>query len=552
MVKRARFQAILLSLISAAALVAAIVSPAYARPAAGQSNVLVLPLTSNNLWVLTADPGQGTDGTIAGLIYAGLVKLDSHNRVVPDLAAALPKVSNDRLTYTFTLRPNLRFADGTSLTSKDVVASISRALSKAEHSATAMNYLGHIKGAAAWNAGKARSLAGISAPNPRTVEFTLDTPVTYFLPALTYPTSFVLKAGTRPGDDMDGPHDQTKHIASGPFMLGKPWRYRHAIYLVPNPHWYEAAKMKLKEIDYIAFSSQAASYQAYLAGEVMQSGVPSSAMASARERPDFHSAPQLDVDYLTPNLGPTGHCKPAGCRPFNDVHFRRALLYAINRQVLARLWQGKRQALCGLIPQGMDGYDPGLCRLAPYNPARARAELALAKKDFGGRLPNVGKLAITYVAGLQGTAIESITLRNMWAAVGINASINAIPDTSQPFTSSQNTYALLVSGWAYDYVDPQDFAENLLAGYSSLNLGAYANRTVDALLREGDTMPNGRARTRLYVQVQRLALQDAAFIPLHQVVGVLLWSPKIHGLSATATSLGGPVDNDWTNVSVDS
>ena len=101
--------------------------------------------------------------------------------------------------------------------------------------------------------------------------------------------------------------------------------------------------------------------------------------------------------------------------------------------------------------------------------------------------------------------------------VGINASINAIPDTSQPFTSSQNTYALLVSGWAYDYVDPQDFAENLLAGYSSLNLGAYANRTVDALLREGDTMSNGPARTRLYVQVQRLALQDAAFIPLHQV-----------------------------------
>ena len=68
---------------------------------------------------------------------------------MPDLAAALPKVSKDRLTYTFTLRPNLRFADGTPLTSKDVVASISRALSKAEHSATAMNYLGHIKGAAA-------------------------------------------------------------------------------------------------------------------------------------------------------------------------------------------------------------------------------------------------------------------------------------------------------------------------------------------------------------------------------------------------------------------
>src|SRR2546423_9604783 len=185
---------------------------------------------------------------------------------------------------------------------------------------------------------------------------------------------------------MDGPHDQTKHIASGPFMLGKPWRYRHAIYLVPNPHWYEAAKMKLKEIDYISFSSQATGYQAYLAGEVMQSGVPSSAMASARNRPDFHSAPQLDVDYLTPNLGPTGRCKPAGCQPFNDVHFRRALLYAINRQALARLWQGSPGAVCGHHPQVEGRLHPAPRWIVPHNPTGAqRARRAVSEEGFRER-----------------------------------------------------------------------------------------------------------------------------------------------------------------------
>jgi ABC-type transport system substrate-binding protein len=550
--KRTRFQITLLTLASAAALVAGTIAPAQARPTADQANVLVLPLTSSTLWVFSNDPGQGTDASVAGLIYAGLVKLNDHYQVVPDLAAALPKVSRDRLTYTFTLRPNLRFADGTPLTAKDVVASISRALSPAEHSVFAMTYLGHIKGAAAWNAGRARTLAGISAPNPQTVVFTLDSPISYFLPALTFPTSDVLKAGTTPGDNMDGPGDQTKNIASGPFMLGKPWRYRQAIYLVPNPRWYQAGTIRLKEIDLLATTDQASSYQAYLAGEVMESGVPSSAMASARNRPDFHSAPLLYSEYIVPNLGPSGQCKPLSCQPLNDVHFRRALLYATNRPLLVKLWQGQRQDLCGIIPQGIAGYDPSLCSLATYDPARARAELALARKDFGGTLPNAGKVSLTYIAGLQGKDIEYITLRNMWAAVGIDLTINAVPSSSfYPGPGGKDTYALSDGFWTCDYVDPQDFAENILASYTPFDFGSYYNPTVDRLLRQGDTMPNGPDRTRLYQRVQRLALQDVAFIPLDQVIGSNVWSTRIHGFGTTAASLGWPGYNDWTNVTVD-
>jgi ABC-type transport system substrate-binding protein len=350
---------------------------------------------------------------------------------------------------------------------------------------------------------------------------------------------------------MDGPGDQAKNIASGPFMLGTPWRYRQAIYMVPNPNWYKASKMRLKGINLVATATQATAYQAYEAGEVMASGIPSSAVGSARNRPDFHSAPELWADFIVPNLASSGHCKLADCKLLSDLHFRRALLYAINRPLLAKLWQGKRQELCGIIPQGMAGYDPSLCSLVPYDPARARAELALARKDFGGTLPNAGKLSVTYATGLQGMDTENITLRNMWAAVGINVTINTIPNTSVPYTASQNTYALLDSGWAYDYVDPQDFAENLLASYSQLNLGSYHNPMVDRLLRQGDTMPNGPDRAGLYMRIQRLALQDVAFIPIDQVIGMELWSPRIHGFGTTADSLGAPMNDDWTNVTVD-
>src|SRR6185312_251564 len=92
------------------------IGPAQAHTAASSarsSNVLVYPNEPNSsLWVNTLDPALASDtqsGEAINLLYSGLVKLDGKNNVVPDLAAEMPTVSADHLTYTFKLRPNLKF-----------------------------------------------------------------------------------------------------------------------------------------------------------------------------------------------------------------------------------------------------------------------------------------------------------------------------------------------------------------------------------------------------------------------------------------------------------
>jgi ABC-type transport system substrate-binding protein len=340
----------------------------------GDSGVLRLGIATSDLWVDSPlDPGVSGPGELLNELYSGLVKLDDNLHVMPDLAQAMPTISADHLTYTFTLRPNLRFADGTPLTAADVVASISRALSKAEGSPTAPLYLGHIKGAAAWTAGKAHSLAGIGAPDARTVRITLDKPISYFLSALAMPPSWVVKRGLAPGVNLSAPHAQSLTVASGPFMFGKSWRYRQEIDLVPNPHWYAAASIKLKEITYRFFSDDTQQYRAYQTGQIDLTGVPSALVQSMRNNPDMHVQAQLSSFFLSPNLGADAVCRPAHCAPFDDIHFRRALLYAIDRTAITQhVWHGEEEPLCGLIPRGMLGYDPSLCSLTPYDPARAR------------------------------------------------------------------------------------------------------------------------------------------------------------------------------------
>src|SRR5260370_38747625 len=117
-----------------------------AQQAHADSGVLVYPDVVAELWPRTLDAPWGLDTSsyqVVYLVYSGLVKLNSNNQVVPDLASAMPRISADRLTYTFTLRSNAAFSDGTPVTAQYVVDSISRALSSQEASPVAMTFLGH-------------------------------------------------------------------------------------------------------------------------------------------------------------------------------------------------------------------------------------------------------------------------------------------------------------------------------------------------------------------------------------------------------------------------
>jgi ABC-type transport system substrate-binding protein len=489
------------------------------------------------------------------MVYNGLVRLNGNNQVVPDLAASMPTLSPDRRTYTFKLRPHLTFSDGTPLTSADVVASLTRALSKAEASPSSLLYLGHIKGAAALSAGKTKVLAGVSAPDASTVQITTDANVSgFFLASLTFPTAFVLKKGTPAGVDLVGPGAEYRNIGAGPFMFDPQhaWNYHQKMYLVPNPNYYNAGKIQLKGIDVQFTGTLETNYAEYLSGQIPVTMVPSAHLATDRTKPDFHRQGQLATVFLVPNLGANGRCKPMGCAPFNDLHFRRALTYAIDRGTIDnKILHGEWFPLCSFVPKGIAGYDDtDLCPLAAYNPARARAELALARQDFGGTLPNDGSATVVYPAGFQDGTNALVELQSEWAAVGITMHITAIPGNEWFSRLSAHYTPFLAFGLTADYPDPQDFCENILSSASGVDPGNFSNASYQKLLTAGDTTPPGPDRTKIYVQAQKIALQNVAYIMIGQQSQAMRWRSNIHGMYLSTLYGFYPADNDWTNASV--
>jgi oligopeptide transport system substrate-binding protein len=531
------------------------IGPVQATSTHAGAGVLIYPEQNSSLWVRSLDPALVTDANssyMINLLYSGLVKLDGKNNVVPDLAAAMPSISADRLTYTFKLKPNLKFSDGTPLVASDFVYSITRALSKAEASPNALLYLGQIKGAAELNSGKTTTLAGIQAPDNNTVVITLTKPISYFLQTLTYPTSDVLKPTVKAGEDLVGPNAQANNIGTGPYMFSRAWRYRSEMYFKPNPYWYNVAKLQIKEIDVPYIAADTTQYAEYLSGQVPVTIVPPADVASAQHLPDFHTGPLLQIDYISPNLGPNSACKPLSCAPFNDIHFRRALLYAIDRNTIDNvILHGTEKPLCSLIPVGVAGSDDkDLCALSPYSPTRAKAELALAKKDFGGKLPNDGNFSVVYPSGSQALSSEYVELQSEWNDVGININVTSTPLNNWYTLVSSNYTPFLTNGWIDDYPDPQDFAENLLLGSSIYNSGNFKNAQFDKLMAEADVTPNGPDRTNLYIQAQKIALNNVAYIMVGQVYGQWRWKSNLHGFFVSPDFTFYPANNDWTNASV--
>src|SRR5262249_41180123 len=148
------------------------------------------------------------------------------------------------------------------------------------------------------------------------------------------------------------------------------------ITLVPNPYYYDAKGIKLKEIDMPFVGTAVTAFKGYESGQFPIAYVPAAEVTRFSGRPDFYHAPIPGDLWLAMNL------KDA---PFTDLHFRRAIAYGIDRDAIVRGTEhNTKYTLDGWYPAGILGYDPTIgSRVPHYDPTTARQELALAKKDLG-------------------------------------------------------------------------------------------------------------------------------------------------------------------------
>ncbi len=527
--------------------------------------------------ISTFDPAQATDGPSSEaitLVFTGLVELDDNLQVQPQLAQSY-QVSSDGLTYTFTLRPNLKFSDGTPLTSHDVAYSIDRALSPQISSlnGVTLTYLGLIKDAAKRAGGKISTLINdsIITPDDNTIVLKVSKKTAYFLQALTYTTSYVVEKkvidqwGLKWTDHLG---DNGGQGGAGPFKVIS-YSHTTGIDFAPNPNYYGPIP-QLQKVQYIFYKTSNTAYAAYQTNQVdFIKAIPPTDLTAARQlKNQYYQNPQLIIDYLGMNYL---------SKPFDNIHIRQAFELAINKDIILQsLYKGIYVPTCHIVPSGMPGFNPGLqCPgEAPTsgNDTMAKQLFQQGLQEEGLTLATLPPIKITYQSDSPTLADQITTMRQMWQSVlGVNVQTDVL-DFVPLLTAENNTlctnpdfHACLNKGlqmwtaaWGADYPDPQDWTTLQFDKYAPNNQGNYGqNGSSDAAqqqqvqqqLEQADVTSDSHTRLQMYNQAEQQLINDVAWLPTDQRFGSQLLKSYVIGQTFNALGLVPP-PNAWGNIYV--
>ncbi len=538
--------------------------------APASQQVLNMPFGAGISDLKTMDPALSTDYfSIAGidLVFTGLVQFDDNLKVQPQLAASY-ELGSDGLTWTFHLKPNLKFSDGTPLTSADVVYSINRALLPATKSVVGPVYLGLIKDSDKLNAGKIPTIIGDSllTPDPQTVVIIANKKAAYFLDALVYSTSYVVeksvvdKYGANWTDHLA---DNSGQGGAGPFVV-QSWTHGTNITFVPNPNYY-GAKPQLTKLIYPFYKQVATNFKAYQAGQTDYSTVPTANLAAAKALPNnqYSLVPQLYINYYTMNYL---------VKPFDNIHIRQAFALAINKDLIVQsVWKNTLIPTNHIVPKGMPGYNPNLT--GPDGVAGTSGDTAKAKALLQQGLTEEGwtsvsqmpQVKLTYPSGITDADNEVAAIQQMWQTT-LGISVKANPeDFNKLLTDSEaalnNPNGLQFWGiaWIADYPDPQDWT-TLQFGqgsqYNQINYGqnhsanAAQQQQVQQALAAADVNPDQTSRMQAYNQAEQQLVNDVAWLPMEQVAVSQVLKPYVKGMVFNPQLLIPP--EDWGNIYIQS
>ena len=481
------------------------------------------------LWAdpATLDPHLVTDTTSAGLVvelFSGLVSLNSSLEIVPELAESW-EISDDGKVYTFKLRDGILFSDGSPITARDFKWSFERAAHPDTESPVASIYLEDIVGSMEVidGDGSITDISGVKIIDDSTLQITIDAPKAYFLAKLTYPTAYVLKKNNvdQNGDDWtDSP------IGTGPFVM---YEYRIGeVLVIRRNDYYWGEKARLDGVEYNLAGGQAMSM--YENDEIDITGVGLADLERVKDVNDPLNSdlvsvpPSFTVSYIGFNVK-----KP----PFDDVKFRLALNYAVDKQLIAsQVYSDLVKPAYGILPPNFPGFSVDITGIE-FDPDKAVQLLSESKYAD----PSTRPLIVVTVPGTGGSpSLDMEVVSDMWDRIlGIQIEIQQVEWAT--YLQDLHRRRLQVwggSGWQADYPDPQDFIDILFHTESTNNHGNYSNTDADKFLEDARTEQDIYKRINLYNKAEQLIIDDAPWLPMwFDQEGLALIKPWVKGFNFT-------------------
>lgn len=415
-------------------------------------------------------------------------------------------VSEDGLTYSFTLQEGVTFSNGDPLTTNDVKYTFERMLK--DPLCVNTESVDPILGAEAVLNGEAEDLEGIEIVDDTHMNITLTSPDASFLYKLATPSCSIYNAAvTEAADDQFG-IDPAVTIGTGPYVVDS-WEVNTSITLSRNEnYWGELPDVEKVIVSVIPDpSTQSMMFQNgeldlldldYLDSSV----VDSTYKTQYADNLDYGN--RLAITYMSMNQN---------IEPFNDVRVRKAVQMAIDRQALLdAVYSGDGNLEDGIFPQGLVGYNPDLQGTITYDPEGAKALLAEAGYPDG----------FTMQFDADNSASSSVMLlyqiiQQQLAEVGITVTINSMDESSWLDLRSSGEMNSFIGTWTADYNDPDNFIYTFFGNEEKTKLRSLNYPDTEVMQRVADAraIVDTEERMAEYADLEyKIVIEDAAWVPL--------------------------------------
>jgi peptide/nickel transport system substrate-binding protein len=466
---------------------------------------------------ISADP-EGLDPHITSAhssfeilenVYDTLVTVDDSLNMVPSLAESW-EISDDNLTWTFTLREGVTFHNGRPLTAEDVVYSYERIMNPDTGSGVA------------WRFG---SVESVEAIDDLTVAIRLTEPSPNLLGRIgAYKGMSII-----PKEIVEDGTVDTQPVGTGPFKFVE-YVPGDRVVLEANPDYWEEGKPYLDGLTLMIIPDETVRLTNLQTGEVdwVDSLPPQQVTKLATSGEvivDMVSGG--DYWYIGLNLNR---------EPFDDARVRQAIAYAVNRKDVAAAakWDTATPNDGPIPPDSFWYYD-----YQPYERDLEKARQLLADAGY----PDGFETEFMPTTFYEETVRSAQVLQAQLGEIGISADIRTLEWGTWLEEEGAGNFDMYICGWIGN-IDPDDFFYAQHHTDQIFNFTGYSNPEVDAMLDAGRVETDEAARKEIYDQVQQMIIDEAPYVYLYNPAIVQAWQPYVHGYSAIGTN-AKRFENTW-------
>ena len=465
--------------------------------------------------VSTLDPAIGYDWqnwSIIKSLFDGLMDYKpGTTELVPDLAESY-EITNDGKTFTFKLRPGVKFTNGREVTAEDVKYSIDRVRDPATQSP---------------GAGFFGSIDTITVVDPMTIKFDLVRPDATFLHVMAINFAHVV-----PKEEVEKYGADFGHhpVGSGAFKMTD-WTLGQRLVLEKNPDYWHKGVPNFDKVTFEFGQEPSVALLRLQKGEVdvLGDGIPPAQFLEVKEDPQYAGqiveGGQLHTGYVTMNVK---------TKPFDDVRVRRAVNMAINKDRIVRIINNRAVPANQPLPPSMPGYIKDYKGYA-YDPEGAKKLLAEAglADGFSTEL---------YVYNTDPNPRIAQAIQQDLAAIGIKAEIKSLAQAAVIAAGGDGSAPMIWSGgmaWIADFPDPSNFYGPILgcggAVAGGWNWSWYCNEDLDKLAAEADAITDpakAAERNQLWSDIYAKVMDDAPWAPVFNEQRFTMRSKRMAGEDA--------------------